>query len=175
MNDLNLPATTFLFHLDERLRESGFTVWRNISWPAEAEVLIFGYKNIWFPYPMSISLFLAEFEHISANSIKIFANDCLKYVQRTVPKTSRAMWFRQYSYIPVLVSENISTDAVDFVSKIHRPQKNFFLMDYPFPVLINSQNKEIYYYRKHTYYGWLLNIFHQKLVDRLVVQNWHQN
>src|SRR5271170_6817925 len=105
MQDLDPPAIPFLFKVDAELRKSKFTVWRNISWHDGSEVPIFAFKNSWIPYPISISVFVRELDPVSVSDLKSFAQDCLKYVQRTVPKTTRSPWFRQYICIPVLIAE----------------------------------------------------------------------
>jgi hypothetical protein len=172
MQDLDPPAIPFLFKLDAELHKSKFTVWRNISWHDGSELPIFAFKNTWFLGPLSISLFLKEVDRVSIDDLSVFTEECFQYLQRSTPKSKNAPWVRPYLNIPVLVSENLAPEAINFVCKkgsIEKP--NIFWTLFALPVLINAENRQIYYFRKKKFYGWLIYTIYQKLVERLIVQN----
>ena len=171
MQELNLPAMPFLFKLDAELRKSNFTVWRNISWTDGSEIPIFAFKNCWWIGSHSFSLFLKEVDKVSMDDFDLFMEDCFHYLQRKAPQSKKVLWARPYMYISVLAAEHITPEVIDFVCKkgAIRKQKGFS-QTLAFPVLINFENKQIYYFRKKKLYGYFAYWLFQELVQRLIVQ-----
>ena len=94
------------------------------------------------------------------SDIELYSEECLKQALRDKKGLPVGLQNGVVSY-NVIASENISSDAVAFVTE--RPRKHYSAFE--MPVLINLNNRELHYYRGKILWG---KIYESFLKDYLI-------
>lgn len=126
--------------VDRNLAREKFKVWREASWEDGSNLPVSGIKDVLLPWPHCQGVFLKEFEVVTVNDVRDFADQCLSYMQRTKPVMIKSKLITQYVIVPALAANSIDAEAVRFVLAGELPK--FFSTDVPYPVLLDMSQRK---------------------------------
>jgi len=106
------------------------------------------FKLAWFATKLKIFSFVNYAPSIDRNIIKEYSKNCLKYALRNKPGLPRGFQNGVVSN-NVLVSDNITPDALEFVNT--RPKKHFSAFE--LPMIYDLNTNTLYYYQGGVIFG----------------------
>jgi hypothetical protein len=133
---------SIISRLDQSLTREKYKVWREASWEDGTLLPLCGLKDAFLPWPHAAGVFLRDYQSVTVADIRDFAEQCLNYMQRTKPIMLKSKLLTQYVILPCLASNNITTEAVQFVLSGQLPK--FFSTDVPYPVLLDLSARKLH-------------------------------
>jgi len=136
---------------------------RNATIRLDTQDLLIAYEEVfkwqWFATKLKITSFVKQMPSVSLSDIESYSASCLKQAIKEKKGLPIGIQNGVVSF-SVIVSENISSDAIIFVQ--NRPKKHFAAFE--MPVLFVPKSSDLYFYQGDIVWGMLYVKFFREYI-----------